>query len=645
MKNKNRNADTTVYILLALLLVAAWHFACGLPYNQGTADFPVNFNLFLFVVSILGICAAATLCFLITDLIGRNLPSDSTPARVMNALLVPVHLAAGALIIALIYKVYLNENTLFPGDVAAYAMRHYFPHPVYFGFILVPALILYVFGKFGTGKNRAFRVVTASCVSALSAVYAWCPNPFADTGAGVLHVDAYTTTIINTARMIPFDSHHINIYGHQGILYLPLVRLFGSDYRAVTLAICVFTFIAFMAASYAADALIGKNIVFFFTMLAVLGTTTLLTRRGLYYQINPHRLLFPMLALAYLAWELKHPGKVTSAPRLIVRFVITSLAFVWNFETGLFTAVMFAFCLFLRTHYGEKWFSFAALKTSVLLIVFVVMSLACAVGIVEVYNMAAGGGLISFRQFIYPLFSGTYNVNNLSLPLPSVGHLYFLQILLFGFTLLPILRGRTEASDEERQVGVFAVGIALSGFSSMIYFINRPAYGNMSIAFIQMALLAGYAADRFMDRDTLFEGGVKAYRLCRYVIGCALFFAIFWISIESVLYIQQGVSFRQGGGWNMTAEEETLLKIRSDVPADTFAVGMGVPQLYYELGWDPQIYPTDFPDMNDENLNFIRSELKNQKAVLTSYPDIVPEDFTLRETYVIGPIEFGYYTK
>jgi hypothetical protein len=49
--------------------------------------------------------------------------------------------------------------------------------------------------------------------------------------------------------------------------------------------------------------------------------------------------------------------------------------------------------------------------------------------------------------------------------------------------------------------------------------------------------------------------------------------------------------------------------------------------------------------MNDENLNFIRSELKNQKAVLTSYPDIVPEDFTLRETYVIGPIEFGYYTK
>ena len=95
----------------------------------------------------------------------------------------------------------------------------------------------------------------------------------------------------------------------------------------------------------------------------------------------------------------------------------------------------------------------------------------------------------------------------------------------------------------------------------------------------------------------------------------------------------------------MTAEEETLLKIRSDVPADTFAVGMGVPQLYYELGWDPQIYPTDFPDMNDENLNFIRSELKNQKAVLTSYPDIVPEDFTLRETYVIGPIEFGDYTK
>ena len=58
MKLTNRNADTTVYLFLALLLIAAWHTACGLPYNEGTADFPVNFNLFLFVASILGICVA-----------------------------------------------------------------------------------------------------------------------------------------------------------------------------------------------------------------------------------------------------------------------------------------------------------------------------------------------------------------------------------------------------------------------------------------------------------------------------------------------------------------------------------------------------------------------------------------------------------
>ena len=645
MKNTNRNADTSVYVFLALLFIAGWHTACGLPYNQGTADFPMNYNLFLFVVSILGVCAAATVCFLITDLIGRSISSDHTLARITNALLVPFHLAAGAMIIALIYKVYLNENTLFPGDAASYALRHYFPHPVYFGFILVPALILYVFGRCGTGINRAFRLVAALLLSSLSAVYAWCPNPFADTGAGVLHVDAYTTTIINTARLIPFDSHHINIYGHQGIIYLPLVRLFGGNYRAVTLAICVFTFIAFMAASYAADVLIEKDMIYFFTMFSILGTTTLLTRRGLYYQINPHRLLFPMLALAFLAWESKRPKEDTGVPGLLIRFAITSLAFVWNFETGLFTAVMFAFCLFLKAHYNENWLTLKTVKTAVLLILFVALSFICAVGIVEVYNIASHGGFVSLRQFIYPLFSGTYNVNNLSLPLPSVGHLYFLQILLFGFTLLPVLRGRREASGDECRMGVFTAGIALSGLSSMIYFINRPAYGNMSIAFIQMALLAGYAADRFMDRDTLFEGGVKAYRLFRYVVGCALFFAIFWISVESVLYINQGISFRQGGGWNMTEEAEVLNKIRQDVPSDTFAVGMGVPQLYYELGWDPQIYPTDFPDMNEENLNYIRGEIKDQKAVLTSYPDIVPEDFTLRETYVIGPIEFRYFTK
>ena len=645
MKQTNRNADTTVYIFLALLLIAAWHTACGLPYNEGTADFPVNFNLFLFVASILGICVAATICFLVTDFLGRSISPDSTPARVMNALLVPVHLAAGAMIIALIYKVYLNENTLFPGDSAAYALRHFFPHPVYFAFMLVPALILYVFGRFGTGKNRVIRLMTALLISLLAAVYAWCPEPFMDNGGGILHVDAYTTTIINTARMIPFDNHHINIYGHHGIIYLPLVKLFGSNFRAVALAICVFTFISFMAASYAADVLIERDLVYFFTMLAVLSTSTLLTRRGVYFQINPHRLLFPMLALAFLAWESKHPKEGPSVLRLLVRFAIASLAFVWNFETGLFTAVIFAFCIFLKTHYKEKWISVSAIKTSALLVVFVVLALACAVGIVEVYNLAVGGRMISFRQFIYPLYSGTYNVNNLSLPLPSVGHLYFLQILLFGFTLLSILRGRSEASDDERLTGIYTVGIALSGFSSMIYFVNRPSYGNMSIAFIQMALLAGYAADRFIDRDTLFEGGVKAYRLGRYAVGCALFFAIFWISVEGVLYIQQGLTNRQVGSWNSKVEEEHIELISKEVPPDTFAYGMGVPQLYYKLGWDPQIYPTDFPDRNKENLDYIRDELADQNAVFTSYPSILPEDFTLRKVYLVGFTEYGYYTR
>ena len=90
---------------------------------------------------------------------------------------------------------------------------------------------------------------------------------------------------------------------------------------------------------------------------------------------------------------------------------------------------------------------------------------------------------------------------------------------------------------------------------------------------------------------------------------------------------------------------EHIELISKEVPPDTFAYGMGVPQLYYKLGWDPQIYPTDFPDRNKENLDYIRDELADQNAVFTSYPSILPEDFTLRKVYLVGFTEYGYYTR
>ncbi len=654
MENKtNKNLDMVIYILLTVLLIGGWHVMTGLPYNSGDKAFPVNYNFFVYVAGILGVCAGALVLFLLTRGLQRFFDGDGKAARILNALLVPGFLACAAALLLLIYRVYRNENTLYPGGLAAYSLRQNLPPLPYFAAMAVPAFLLYVLGRSAVRESRAVRWVVGGFISFLCALYEWCPNPYADTGAGILHVDAYTTTIINTARLVPFDNHHINIYGHHGILYLPLVRLLGNNYRAVALAIAIFTLITFLAAVYTADILIERDLVFYLTMFACFGTCTLLTRSGVYFQINPHRLLFPMLGVAYLAWEAKHPRDGVRILRILVQLLIVILGFVWNFETALFTAVVFACCAFLRLHYDKSWFTLRALGTLAVLGILIVLGFAGGYGIVLLYNRLVGGRIVTVREFIYPLLSGTYNINNLRVPLPSVGHFFFLEILMFGFTLLPILRGRMETPAEERPRRILAAGIALSGMSSLIYFINRTAYGNMSIALIQMFLLMGNAADLglAMDRKSLTQGGVRAFRLFRYVLFGIVFFGLFWISIESVLYINSGISRRMEGGWNTDTSAAMLAEVAREVPKDTLAYGIGLPQIYYELGWDPQIFPTDFPDMNDENREYIREAREKTDAVFISRKLIdpagtgVPENYNIAWSYTLGPVEYMYCVK
>ena len=646
-KNKNGNGDMIIYVFLAALMIAAWRFATGTAYNSGEAKFPVNFNLFLYITAILGVCVLAAVCFLFFDFICSRIGEARGLSRFFNVILIPAFILVAAAIIFLIYVVYNNENTLYPGGGAAYSLRQYFPHPLYFAFMFVPAVIIFagLGGKENIKKSRLIRIAASLVVSLVSAVYTWCPNPFADKGGGILHIDAYTTSIINTARMIPFDSHHISIYGHHGILYYPIIRFFGSNYRALLLAIGIFTFITFMSACYVSGSLIGRDSVFVLTVGVICATTTLLTRRGVYYQINPHRIMFPMICLAFLAFEAKHPKEKFSILRMIVKILISVAAFVWNFETGLFTAIMFAFSVFMGLHYDSSWFTLKSFRTVLLLAVYVVGTFFAAVGFVDMYNSAAGGDPVTLRQFVYPLCSGNYSVSNLRKTMPSVGHLFFLQILLFGFTILPILRGRKETPWKDRGFNILAAAAALSGFSSLIYFVNRPAYGNMSIAFIQMAILLGRGTDMFIDRKKLFAEGIKAHRVFKYMLGMIMFFVLYWISIEGVLYIEPGMGIRKTGGWDSAEVNEVLEEIREEVPKDTFAIGKGVPQLYYELGWDPQIYPIDSPDINDENRRYIKERIKDEEAVLSQRGDLIPEDFELKSKYKIGTVEFGYYVK
>ena len=69
MREKNCNCDMVIYILLTAILVVWWRYATGTPFNSGDAPFPLNFNLTLYIGSILGVYILSCVLFMISDFI------------------------------------------------------------------------------------------------------------------------------------------------------------------------------------------------------------------------------------------------------------------------------------------------------------------------------------------------------------------------------------------------------------------------------------------------------------------------------------------------------------------------------------------------------------------------------------------------
>ena len=173
MRDKNRNADMVIYVLLAAFMTVVWHFASGTAYNSGEAKLPVNFNLLLYVGAILGVCILAVLFFLISDFIADHISEEGLVYRFFNIVLIPALVLAACFILFMIYKVYDNENALFPGQAADYSLRQFFPHGAYFVFMLVPAIMFYIGAGRKAGKEAGIHIRFAAelTVSAMYAIY------------------------------------------------------------------------------------------------------------------------------------------------------------------------------------------------------------------------------------------------------------------------------------------------------------------------------------------------------------------------------------------------------------------------------------------------------------------------------------------
>ncbi len=657
MSGKLRNAETIIYLLISVLLVFIFKKAASSPLSESGIVFGFNYNLVVYVLSLLGMFVLFLVLMLLTDRISRtlfwaDLPDPEVPGKggIAKRILFIIYIAAAICVLIFIYQIYINENNLYPQNNAATFIRQEVPHPVYFSVIAVLAAVLYFSfrAKQHLPENIVLRFGLMPLFAFFSAMLVYCPNILKDNGAGPLHIHAVTNSIVNVMHGAPYDNLNCSIYGHYALLLAPIAKLFGNNLNGIMLSLAICAFFTFFAAFYAAHKMIRNNLVYFLTVCAVTGTTTLLTRRGQYFQVNPLRLFFPALALALVAYSISHTQTRRRRCIAVLELILGTCSLIWNFETGLFCVLLIMVCKVYRVLYTDPLFSRHTFRTILFAILYGILCLALALLAVGTYNVAAGGSFGTVRQFIYPLLSGTYNVNNLRTVFPSVQFLYFFEILLFLLTALICLRRQAthRCSDNVSETVVFATSV--SGLLALIYFMNRSVYGNMSISHMQLGLCLGFWASRALDveGDTIRERICTPSRLMNRMLLGILFGCSVLLAVEGASYIQIATDFRVKSSWNTESLDEAAQELSKNVPKDTFGFGTYVPEVYAALGWDTGCYMTDWSDINAENWRYAVSEANKRDTFLSSVDDLQGvDDYEVTAEVPVGDYTFRLYKK
>ncbi len=650
--------DGFIYIMMGGFLAVWFEFASRSPLNKKGVLLGHNFNLTVYVGGIL----AAFLLYLASQLFLPRHPDkgNSTPGF-FDGFLYVIYGAAAIAALFLIYRIYAMECTLFPGTAAPTFLRQEVPHRVYAGAVLLIFAGLYCTVPRsmprGIRTNRSFRIICALITAFVNAAALYAPNFYLDQGGGFHHMHSVLNSIVNVAHFVPYDRLNCCIYGHYSLICLPFVKLLGNDMFAVMQTLALMGFITFLAASYVASKLVKSNIVYLLVLFGMTGTTSIFTRHGQYFQINPLRLLFPSLVLAFFAWEagMDESDRKRLVIRICLEYLLGSLSVVWNFETGLFCTASIAAVRIYRTWNENPVFSKKTVRTFIRALLYGILSLCAAFGLVALYNLVCGGRVNTVREFIYPLYSGTYNVNHLRKVLPGIQYLYFAQILLFLIGAVRALRrqslrktsgsaGSSYAESVRRDQLIFGTGVL--GLAVLVYFMNRTAYSNISISHIPMMLLLGAFGEHSaaLTRKDLNKNLQQPSLFGAASMSVVLLFGCFWLALEGALYIPFAYDYRATSTWATASYVDAVEGFRNTIPKDTYGFGTFVPELYYQLGWDTGCYMTDWSDINDYNREYALQHAFEKEAFITT-ESIEAPGYEIQTTIHMGTVDYQYYVR
>lgn len=515
----------------------------------------------------------------------------------------------------LLGKCYLNSETVYPGMSGEWFPWHGKSDWKIFCLMLGiggVASLVFLWTKKQQKWIKVIRYPVYLLASAIAGFSMYAPNWAANDR---MHGSAYYVSVYNALMNEPYTYSNQSIYGHYAILLKYPIKWLGGDYGAFNTVIAIVGGLSLFFVALALDLCIKNH---FIAMIAVWAVPVMF----LYYPLNhwqmfPHRVAFAGVELYLIALLFYKKRSIVK----LIGYIVCCFSLLWNIETGIVClGVWSVTCivyenLYLRAELEWQHFLRDVLRNG-MYAVFTIMGL---IGVFNLYNMSLGEPWHGLRFILYPHIASWDRPGKIFVQaaeeaisaLPTAGvasagaasweggfatglsvffpvqisYWYFVFLLMGMAVILYIVRvvyRRTKVNDHI--MGIAAV-LALG---HLTYFINRPCFDYLAIAFFEAVLIMAIMADRQWNCESGFAQGQRSMQLVLVSI----------LSILSVLTVWQ-TYFRitgriEDGYYNREKFREIVEQVGKKVPQDTYAIGMGIQEIYAELGWDTQIHVTDF---------------------------------------------------
>ncbi len=579
--------------IVALLIIVYLIQGSRPDFQEKMLEHGINYNIWAF----LGALFVSFLAYFWVDRI--SIQDQLKEKRLLEFLMI--------VFIGYLFTSYLLEKEMFPradSGMVRWQINALIWIPVFGGVSAGIITMMRKSGAFSDGKKRIWLrrgIIVLSSI--FSAALSYAPNIYADISGGVHHIDAYINSIINVMYHVPYSDRAQSVYGHYGIMYYPIVKIFGSNTYGIMLAVAIVTFVTVILAGLILDIVISNDYLFILSIVAMLRMAVVYRVRGNYFQVYPHRMLFPLIAILWVMIERKN--KISPIKCFVVEIIIGVAAYVWNIETGV---VCVATIVVVHVLNNWKWNIIAITKKIAYAVAVLILPFIASYGIVNFYNILCGGYRISMATYIYPLGAKNYMEDILLTDFQKPIFNYVFYIFVFCAASYPVAVKHFVKETEIEFTDLVLLATSVSGLLALIYFINRQAYMNVTISYLQLVILVALEAERYMN-NTADRGRVS---LCYLSL-----FMLCMFSVECVISVGQSIECRAHTVWETDSLNEDIEWFKEWRDGDAVAIGIGVPELYYYTGDDNYIHMTDAADFFD-SFEYLRERLENEDSVIIS---------------------------